>query len=250
MRGFIKASNQTNSSFLQAVQDLLTGKDLNEDTPFHILAELRTGANSEKMEQLLLEKDDDFNTPLHLASRSKRIDIPPLLDFVKKKTPFSGAVAIGSMELVKEMLQGLTLDEKRMMVKLADFSNTSLLHVAPKYGHVDVFNLLLVNGANITRKGPEKHTALDVAIKKDQSSLSHNQQLRHLGYKISPSGARNQKSRLPVKNKYQKNMTQRTRFCHHKVFFCWLVFFLFLAVSRQGHFPQIRITFPRVSFPI
>ena len=244
LKDFIKASNQTNSSFVQAVQDLLTAKDLNEDTPFHILAEQNLssedfkkilkhlnekhdmnavdvleclneknslketplhkaanqtnssfvqavlelgGANSEKMEQLLLEKDDDSNTPLHLASRSKRIDIPPLLDFVKKKTkepvryltkenikgwtPFSGAVAIGSMDVVKEMLQGLTLDEKRMMVNQADFSNTSPLHVAAKYGHVDVFNLLLENGANITRKGPDKQTALDVAIEKDQRTI-------------------------------------------------------------------------------
>ena len=244
LKDSIKASNETSSDFVQAVQDLLTAKDLNEDTPFHILAEQKFtsqdfekilkhlnekhdknavdvleclneknslketplhkaanqtnssfvqavlelgGGNSEKMEQLLLEKDDDSNTPLHLASRCKRIDIPPLLDFVKKKTkepvryltkenikgwtPFSGAVAIGSMDVVKEMLEGLTLDEKRQMVNQADFNNTSPLHVAAKYGHVDVFNLLLENGANITREGPEKCTALDVAIERDQRGI-------------------------------------------------------------------------------
>ena len=247
LKDSIKASNETTSLFVQAVQDLLTAKDLNEDTPFHILAEQKFtadvfknilkhlnekhdknsvdvleclneknslketplhkaashtnssfvqavldlgGGNSEKMEQLLLEKDDDSNTPLHLASRSKRVDIPPLLDFVKKKTkepvryltkenikgwtPFSGAVAIGSMDVVDEMLQGLTLDEKRQMVNQADFSNTSPLHVAAMYGHVDVFNLLLENGANITRKGPEKQTALDVAIERDQRGIIQN----------------------------------------------------------------------------
>ena len=61
-----KAANQTNSSFVAAVLELGEG-------------------NSENIEQLLIEKDDNSNTPLHLASRSKRIDIPPLLTFVKKK---------------------------------------------------------------------------------------------------------------------------------------------------------------------
>ena len=239
LKDFIEANQTNHSSFVEAVQDLLTAKDLNEDTPFHILAEQKLaaedfkkifehlnvvdvleclneknslketplhkaanqtnssfvqavlelgGGNREKMEQLLLEKDDDSNTPLHLASRSKkRVDIPPLLTYVKTNskepvrhltkenikgwTPFSGAVAIGSMEVVKEMLQDLTLDEKRQMVNQADFSNTSPLHVAAKYGHVDVFNLLLENGASITRKGPKKYTALDVAIERDQRGI-------------------------------------------------------------------------------
>ena len=162
------AANRTNGSFVQAVLD-------------------HGEANSEKMEQLLFEKDEYSNTPLHLATRTKRIDLPPLLNFVKKKakdpmryltrenirgwTPFSGAVAVGSMDMVTCMGKGLTLDERKMLVNQADFSNTSPLHVAAKYGHVDIFNLLLDNGADIKRRGPEQHTALDVAIEREQRGI-------------------------------------------------------------------------------
>ena len=235
---FIDKFSESPVKFSEKMMDLLTAKDLNEDTPFHKLAEqsfeeevfenifahlsvvevleclkeknsaketpLHTAANqingsfvqavldygegnSEKMEQLLFEKDEYSNTPLHLATRTKRIDIPPLLHFVKKRakdpmryltreniwgwTPFSGAVAIGSMDMVRYMGKGLTLDEKKILVNQADFSNTSPLHVAAKYGHVDVFNLLLNNGADIKRRGPDQHTALDVAIERDQRGI-------------------------------------------------------------------------------
>ena len=102
------------------------------------------------------EKDENSNTPLHLATQSKRTDASPLLKYVKTHTrepiryltmknifgwtPFSGAVAIGDIEVVKQMLQGLTKEEKRSIVNQADFSNASPLHVAGKKGHVDVFN--------------------------------------------------------------------------------------------------------------
>ena len=69
------------------------------------------------------------------------------------------------------MLQGLTLDETTMMVNQADFSNTSPLHVAAKYGHVEVFNLLLQKGADIKRRGPNHQTALDIAIERDQRGI-------------------------------------------------------------------------------
>ena len=157
------AANETNDSFTQAV--LNHGED-----------------NSEKIEQLLLEKDEYSDTPLHLATRTKRVDIPPLLLFAKKKakdpikyltkeniwgwTPFSGAVAIGSMDMVKYMGAGLTSDERKKSVNQADFSNTTPLHVAAKYGHVDIFNLLLDNGADIKMRGPGYYTALDLAIER------------------------------------------------------------------------------------
>ena len=133
---FIGTISESTTKFSEKMMDLLTAKDLNEDTPFHKLAEqkfeievfenifahlnavevleclkeknsaketplhtaanetngsfvqavLKYGdANSEKMEQLLFEKDEYSNTPLHLTTKTKRIDIPPLLHFVKKK---------------------------------------------------------------------------------------------------------------------------------------------------------------------
>ena len=150
-------------------------------------AVLDLGEDNPKMEQLMTEKDENSNTPLHLATQSKRTDASPLLKYVKTHTrepiryltmknifgwtPFSGAVAIGDIEVVKQMLQGLTKEEKRSIVNQADFSNASPLHVAAKKGHVDVFNLLLENGAEITRRGPDQQTALDVAIDADQRGI-------------------------------------------------------------------------------
>ena len=227
------------SNCIKKLMDLLTDEDLNDDTPFHILARrnlemeefkqiferiavanvleclkeknssketplhmaakhskrsfeeavLDLGEDDPKMEQLLTEKDENSNTPLHLATQSKRTDASPLLKYVKTQTrepikylkmknifgwtPFSGAVAIGDIEVVKQMLQGLTKEEKRSIVSQADFSNASPLHVAAKQGHVDVFNLLLQNGAEITRRGPDQQTALDVAIDADQRGIIH-----------------------------------------------------------------------------
>ena len=225
------------SDCIKKLMDLLTDEDLNDDTPFHILARrnlemeefkqifdriqvadvleclkeknssketplhmaakhskrsfeeavLDLGEDNPKMEQLMIEKDENSNTPLHLATQSKRADASPLLKYVKTQTrepikylnmknifgwtPFSCAVAIGDIEVVKQMLQGLTKEEKRSIVNQADFSNASPLHVAAKQGHVDVFNLLLQNGAEITRRGPDQQTALDVAIDADQRGI-------------------------------------------------------------------------------
>ena len=237
IKDFIQATCESSD---QKLMDLLTAKDLNEDTPLHQLAEqtfdlevfrkiftdmteaglrvlecfwknsrrqspLHVAAanpmnsafvqatldlDEDKIEQLLFEKDEYSNTPLHLATRSKRVDIPPLLKFVKEKTkepvrylttknikgwtPFSCAVAIGSIDMVRYMGQGLNFDERKMLVNQADSKNTSPLHVAAKYGHVDVFNLLLEHGADIKRLGPDQHTPLEVAIERDQRGIIRN----------------------------------------------------------------------------
>ena len=237
IKDFIQATCESSD---QKLMDLLTAKDLNEDTPLHQLAEqtfdlevfrkiftdlteaglrvlecfwknsrrqspLHVAAanpmnsafvqatldlDEDKIEQLLFEKDEYSNTPLHLATRSKRVDIPPLLKFVKEKTkepvrylttknikgwtPFSCAVAIGSIDMVRYMGQGLNFDERKMLVNQADSKNTSPLHVAAKYGHVDVFNLLLEHGADIKRLGPDQHTPLEVAIERDQRAIIRN----------------------------------------------------------------------------
>ena len=179
------------------VLECLKEKNSSKETPLHMAAKhskrsfeeavLDLGEDDPKMEQLLTEKDENSNTPLHLATQSKRADASPLLKYVKTQTrepikylnmknifgwtPFSGAVAIGDIEVVKQMLQGLSKEEKRSIVNQADFSNASPLHVAAKQGHVDVFNLLLQNGAEITRRGPNQQTALDVAIDADQRGI-------------------------------------------------------------------------------
>ena len=67
--------------------------------------------------------------------------------------PFSGAVASGDFELVKEMLRGLSKDDRGTIVNQPDFSNAVSLYLAAKYGNVEVFELLMVNMADMTRHG-------------------------------------------------------------------------------------------------
>ena len=224
----------------KTLKDLLTAKDLNEDTPFHTLAQKRVEKNSflrifnhldqegasagvlecmkEKnfsketplhraalkeetsfadaviefgkesalLEHLLAEKDENSNTALHLATQSKHNEKSPLLKFVKNNrepvrflamrnifgwTPFSCAVVTGDLDVVKEMLKHLLQSETKMLVNQPDYSNTSPLHLAAKYGHVGVFNLLLENGADITRRGPSQQTPLDMAIDEDKRAI-------------------------------------------------------------------------------
>ena len=157
-----KAANNKNARFVEAVISLLSD------------------------DQLLLEKDENSNTPLHLETRQVRSEIPPLLKYVKNKrdqmkhlamknyfgeSPFSGAVGAGDLEVVREMLRGLTKDEKVQIVNQNDFSGMAPLHLAAEFGHVDVFTFLLENSASITQPGPDEKTALDFAIDKEKREV-------------------------------------------------------------------------------
>ena len=134
------------------------------------------------------EKDQDYNTPLHLATQHKQTDtIKVILDhlgtyhnysiqyIVEKNnfgwSPFSGAVAKGNYETVREMLKGLSIANKRSLMEEKDNNNSYAIHLAAKYGHVEVFTLLLDNNANIMKQGPDQKTALDIAIEKEQRTV-------------------------------------------------------------------------------
>ena len=137
---------------------------------------------------LLHMKDENSNTPLHLATQHKQTDTTELiLDHfgkysnkpmksitVKNKfgwSPFSGAVAKGNEDSVIKMLKGLSMANKRSLMEEKDNSNYYPVHLAAKYGHVEVFKVLLRNYADIKRRGPDKKTALDFAIEKEQRSI-------------------------------------------------------------------------------
>ena len=171
------------------VLECLKEKNETKETPLHKAAKLdhahfiesvlELDSSGTMMEYLLAEKDENSNTALHLAAQT-RSEASPLLQFVRVSareplkyftmknnfgwTPFSGAVTSGDIEMVKEMLRGLNKYEKAMMVNQPDFSNTSPIHLAAKYGHVEVFNTLLDSHAEMTRRGPDQKTALDIAI--------------------------------------------------------------------------------------
>ena len=216
----------------QDQEDMLTAKDLSEETPFHVLAgrhlrkeqfdkifKILENAPIQKclreknerkqtpfhkaamhedpsfieavldlgsVNTLLAEKDENSNTGLHLAANEKRTDIVKLilkhvspkqtLKFIAMKnifgwTPFSGAVVSGNLEAANEMLKDLSRAEKRNLINQPDLSNTCPIHLAAKLGHVEVFNMLLENGAEITKKETDSKTALDIAINFEQRAI-------------------------------------------------------------------------------
>ena len=152
----------------------------------------KSGSEVESMlEQLLMEKDQNANTPLHLATQKAKTSLgrtkevakillayirdhaKDQMKYLTKKnsfgwTPFSGAVSGGDLEMVEDMLRELTDTERRVVVNQPDFSNAFPLHLAAKYGHVSVFKLLLSNKAELNQRGRDRKTALDVAIDHEQ----------------------------------------------------------------------------------
>ena len=223
------------------VEQLLTNKDLDKETPFHILAHQqldkesfklifkrmedfdidvfrclteknstkenplhhttkcdntsfleavlsKNQGNEETIYHLLTAEDENSNSVLHLATQHKQTKTAKLiLDFLSQNsmetfkyismknffgwTPFSGAVASGDFEFVKEMLRSLSKEDRKTVVNQSDFSNAAPLHLAAKYGHVKVFDILMKNYAKITKKGYEDKTALDIAIDKAQQGI-------------------------------------------------------------------------------
>ena len=181
---------------LGIVLECLKEKNALKETPLHIAARqdrkmfvravLNLGEDNPKIEELLVAKDKDSNTPLHLATCKKRPDCPSLLLFLKKTrnpvkyfvtensfgvTPFSGAVEAGNTAIVDEMLKKLTSTQTNTLVSHHDSSKKSLLYMAAEKGYVGIFNLLLDNGAQITKREEDHKTALQIAIEKDQRGV-------------------------------------------------------------------------------
>ena len=178
------------------VLECMKEKNFSKETPLHsaalkeetsfVDAVIEFGKDSALLEHLLAEKDENSNTAFHLVTQGKHNEKSLLLKFVKNNrepvrflamrnifgwTPFSCAVVTGDLGVVKEMLKDLLHSETRMLVNQPDYSNTSPLHLAATYGHVDIFNLLLENGAAITRRGPNQQTPLDMAIDEDRRAI-------------------------------------------------------------------------------
>ena len=176
--------------------ECLKENNSSQETPLHLAAAqdrrsfveavLSLCEDNPEIGKLLAAKGKDSNTPLHLASNQKRPGCPPLLLFLKRTkepvkylslennfggTPFSGAVAAGDPGTVGEMLKDLLPAEKKALVSHVDGINASSLHISAERGYVDIFNLLLNNEAEITQKGPDQKTALEIAIEKDQREV-------------------------------------------------------------------------------
>ena len=176
------------------IYDLMKIVNIRSETPFHISSKsgsvvfLETVLSSMKEEKsnvqgLLKKEDEDGNSALHLSSQNENLDVTKLiLDFLGRKdgkeaitkenkfgwTPFSGAVSSGDLESLKVMVKFV---KDKSIVNKPDFIDVCPLHLAAKKGHVDVFEYLINNGADITKKGPKNKTALDIAIEKEQRGI-------------------------------------------------------------------------------
>ena len=183
---------------LQIVLGDLMGVNASNETPLHVAAKegvdsfiqavLTLGEGDPKLEELLLAKDKDSNTPLHLVTQKKRPiqSKSPLLIFLKRtrdpmkyfsaentfgETPFNEAVKVGDTATVKKLLKDLTSAEKRQLVDHEDRSKKSPLHLAAGKGFVATFNLLLDSGADLNKRGPDQKNALEIAIDKNQHEV-------------------------------------------------------------------------------
>ena len=160
-----KAAKKGQTSFVEALLDLNPKSGSTVETA---------------VEHLMTEKDENGNTALHLATQKAKANqvktmeaAKVLLDYIRNHTkdplkylakknsfgwtPFSGAVAGGDPELVKDMLRGLSEAERKTLVNQPDFSNAFPLHLAAMYGHVEIFNVLLENKAELTQRGRDQN---------------------------------------------------------------------------------------------
>ena len=173
-----QAAQQCNTTFLSKVLERAANYRRTENST------IEKTTNIDMVGQLLMERDENSNTAFHLATQNKRTDASRVLLLASKTTtkhlvaknffgwtPFSCVVACGDSSLVQEMLQGLSSAERKTLVNQPDFKNAGSLHLAAKYGHTEVFKILLGNGAEITMRGPKHLTALDIAIEKGETGI-------------------------------------------------------------------------------
>ena len=174
----------------------LREKNAQKKTLLHIAAENDQASfaravlylNTDIVENLLIEKDENGNTPFHVAARVKTNEVANLfLDYVRRHanhpmkhitennhsgwTPFSVAVAADNLQLAANILKPFGASNRRYIVNQSDFKNSCPLHLAAKHGYLDLFRLLLENGAELTKRGPKQMTPLDIAIEKEQRTI-------------------------------------------------------------------------------
>ena len=193
-----------------AILQCLRIKNKAKQTPLHSAAKIGQAAFLEAildlnqkpdadfestMDDLFGAKDENANTVLHLATQKNKLyqgktikSAQVLLSFLKIHTkcsqkilklgnsfgwtPFSGAVAWGDLQLVEEMLEGLVEGEKGQIVNQADFSDTAPLHLAAKYGHVEIFEFSFKTKQDCFRKDATKRLCSTLQSTRSSEVLS------------------------------------------------------------------------------
>ena len=172
------------------IRELMKERNMKNETPLHIFAKtgldvlLRGMIDHHQLKALNNLQDHHGNTPLHLSCQFKRLEITKLilelhdrkevLDFLSLEnnsgwTPLSIAVCSGELDIL-ELLSRYLPDSSSLLNK-PDFIGMSPIHLAAKFGPVNVFKHLLQKGADIAKKGPLNKTALDFAIEREQCGI-------------------------------------------------------------------------------
>lgn len=126
--------------------------------------------------KLINAKDDDFNTPLYLASKGGHKEIVKFLITkdadvnVKNKdgwTPLHVATLLGYNEIVKFLI------EAHSDVNVVDNDLSTPLHLACQSGHKKIVILLITNGADVKAQDKDNWTPLQYAIAYDRNEISN-----------------------------------------------------------------------------
>ncbi|KAL9979953.1 hypothetical protein ACROYT_G008476 [Oculina patagonica] len=156
-------------------------KDVFDRTPLHAAAE---SGHVTCVEQLCIserghvnDRDERGLTPLHLAARESHRETCTLLlhmganPIIRDSNRWTALhhCAAGGCVCTTEVLLG---HHSTRFMELADQEGNTALHVAAKYGHVRVLELILSRGADITVRNKKKLTCLDVAIECGMEKLA------------------------------------------------------------------------------
>ena len=167
--------------------------NIRTETPIHISAKsgsiefletvLVIAEEKHNLKSLLKLEEEDGNSALHLSSKNVKFDVKrAILEFMGKDdateavtkenkfgwTQFSGNVSSRDLDSLKLMFKYIN---EKSFVNKPDFIDVCPLHLAAKKGHVDIFEYLIKNKADITKTGPKNKTALDIAIEKSSEEL-------------------------------------------------------------------------------
>ena len=165
----------------------LSSQDINGNTIYHLCAKFN---NHDSLSYLLNRKDLRFldpiyiknnheDTPLHVAAKHENLEIIKLISqklydgFTSAesyltlknkhgKTFFHISCAVGCYNIIEYVLKDLKMI---FFVGIQDNDDNTGLHLASKYGHLHIVNILLEYGADMSLKNKDNNNALELSCR-------------------------------------------------------------------------------------